>query len=182
MIADPASGDFQRRGRSIFAAVSIVLASCAANPGSSDAGPQFDGGADAGIDAGVTSDAGDPQRSYTYPGCTNAQGSDCPNSVIFACALHTIEARHNTCANDSDCVAVPVQNCVGVRSSCPPAAVNRATRDAFESEARTEVWSYCGDAGTGCMSAASCAYWFSPTESACENGRCIPLFMDGGRL
>lgn len=128
---------------------------------------------DAGADAstrdtdatdGGMPDGGDSQSRYLYPGCEDAGSYGCPNLLVFYCGLRAIEGRHNACAQPSDCVAVPVRNCVGALSSCPPAAVNDAGRHAFTAEATEEVWRYCGDGGATCFSSGSCAYAYSMTS------------------
>lgn len=132
-------------------------------------------GADDGYDGERTS-----QHRYTYPGCEDAGTYGCPNLLVFYCAMRAIEARHNSCSVRSDCVAAPIQNCVGALSSCPPAAVTVVGRDAFVIEAQAEVWRYCGDGGATCGSSGSCASSYSQELATCLNGRCVPLLTDGG--
>lgn len=134
---------------------------------------------DAGNDGGVV-DGGTSQDLYTYPGCEDAGSYGCPNLLVFNCALRDIEARHNDCATPSDCVAVPVANCVGVLSSCPPAAVSDAGRENFLRQATHEVWSYCGDGGATCVSAGSCAASYRLGRTACVNGHCVAVSDDAG--
>lgn len=117
-------------------------------------------------------DAGhNPQADYSYAGCEDAGSYGCPNDQVLACALTTIRAKYDECQQSGDCVVAPVPNCIGVYSSCPPAAVNDAGHAAFLAEAAIEVDRYC-DGGL-CRSSPSCAFSYQQGRVDCVNGRCV---------
>jgi hypothetical protein len=109
-----------------------------------------------------------PQEVYDFPGCPN-EDYHCPRLKTVYCAMNTLRAQHNTCEQDSDCVAANVINRCTAYGQCPPAMVNRATRSDFETSVNMELQRYCGDSPI-CSESGSCAYpAFIPR---CKQGRC----------
>lgn len=137
---------------------------------------------DAGVPDASTPDSGrsdagavNSQETYAYAGCDDAGTYGCPRSLVFACALDTIERRHASCQAASDCVLVSPPNCFG-HWVCRPAAVNDAGLASFLAEANLEIDRYC-DGGL-CRGAPSCV--FSYVSADCLNGTCVARREDGG--
>lgn len=115
------------------------------------------------------------QESYRYPGCDDAGTYACPRSLVFTCALNSIEQRYRACTTAADCVLVSPRNCFG-HWVCRPAAVNDAGLADFLAEVDTEVRRYCEL--PACISSPACA--FSYDQVGCISGRCVALKSDGG--
>jgi hypothetical protein len=115
------------------------------------------------------------QESYRYPGCDDAGTYACPRSLVFTCALNSIEQRYRACTTAADCVLVSPKNCFG-HWVCRPAAVNDAGLADFLAEAETEIARYCET--PGCAGGPACLE--IPSRAGCLNGRCVALREDGG--
>lgn len=121
---------------------------------------------------------GSPQETYTYPGCPNVDYG-CPRLGTVYCALESIRAEYSTCEQDSDCVAVGVEDRCAGYGQCPPAMVNTAGRQAFAGRANSELLRYCGTSPTCVSSGGSCAYpSFTPR---CKQGHCVAEPSDAGQ-
>ena len=125
-------------------------------------------------------DAGDSQKSYTYPGCVNQTGY-CPNDKTYFCALDAIRDRHNSCADAGDCTIGSISGDCNGYVGCEPTVVNVREAGAFYMEALAETKRFCADAhclqsGSGCSEALS----YSAGRVACVQGTCVALTDDGG--
>ena len=113
------------------------------------------------------------QDVYSYPGCDGAGTAYCPRDLVFVCALNAIERKHGGCSSDADCRLLPLGNCFGHLSSCPPAAINAASEQAFREEAEVEVARYCD--GARCGGSGSCAFSYRDGGVSCQSGRCVAV-------
>ncbi len=117
-----------------------------------------------------------PQETYTNPGCAN-EDYTCPRLKTVFCALDSLRAEHDTCEQDSDCVAADVDGrCTG-QGECPPYMVNAAGRADFETKANSETLRYCTGSPV-CTSSGSCG--FPSFVARCKQGRCVAEPGDAG--
>jgi len=143
--------------RLLIAAVALLAVGCSSTSGSGD--------------------GGDPQKSYSYPGCAN-ETAYCPNDKTYFCARDAIRNKHDSCADAGDCTATFLSgDCQGY-FGCVPAVVNLREKGAFDQEALAEMTRYCANAG--CNGSGSCADSYSARMVACVQGTCVAVKDDGG--
>jgi hypothetical protein len=108
-------------------------------------------------------------KPYTYVGCEDAGGVDCPGEAVFDCAMDTIWRKHASCTHTSDCKVATGPDTAECFNPCVHAAVNSGEADSYDEEVKVEAIKYCNQ-----MACIAYPYCPRPTNAivACVDGGC----------
>jgi len=150
------------RRAGLAAALAAGLAGCSNLGGPTDA-----------LDYDPLSDAGQPE--YTYPGCANEDGPQCPRSATARCAVGLAAQGRTYCTEDYDCELVWLEpRCLGV---CEPVGVGFDELPAARAAMQSEIDRYCR---MGECAEAPCEDAGESWVATCAMGFCTAVRPDAG--
>jgi hypothetical protein len=133
--------------------------------------------------------ASDPApQGYSFPGCEDAGavGSGCASgSPVFDCVQEHLQAKHDTCTEDSECVLVSVSSTCMFMGCGFPVRADEAGN--FRDELLNESERFCAVQSGSTTSGEGCAFGGVGCSSApvayCDAGHCaVESSPDAGFL